>query len=387
METWKALQEYLPGIRRNLDHQEPFGIGLRLSAQAARELLEKDYLEQFQAWLQDENFYVFTINGFPYGGFHNKVIKDLVHQPDWKSSLRLEYTQQLVHILQRLIPAGEEGGISTSPLSYRFWHPQDLAKRDDLLKEFVPHLLQLLGEMHDIYVSQNKCIHLDIEPEPDGLLENSEEFLYFFQQILLPEAIPYLNTHKNLGPVAAEEALKRHIRICYDICHFAVEYENHEEVLDKLDQAGVKIGKFQISSALKANFEETEASRADLIQTLLEFDEPTYLHQVVEKNREGAFQKYPDLGEALGLEDHTHVSEWRIHFHVPVFLERYGILSSTQLDIRSVFDLARKRFLSAHWEVETYTWTVLPAELKLDLVGSISRELAWVMNHLRLPQG
>ncbi|MEJ7680387.1 MAG: hypothetical protein WKG06_21540 [Segetibacter sp.] len=49
------------------------GIGLRLSNIASVELAKEKELKDFQQWLKENNAYVFTMNGFPYGGFHNTM--------------------------------------------------------------------------------------------------------------------------------------------------------------------------------------------------------------------------------------------------------------------------------------------------------------------------
>jgi hypothetical protein len=69
-----------------------------------------------------------------------------------------------------------------------------------------------------------------------------------------------------------------------------------------------------------------------------------------------------------------------VHFHVPIFLERYGKLESTQDHLREVISLVRDR--TSHLEIETYTWDVLPAELKATSVDSIAREYEWVLDVL-----
>jgi hypothetical protein len=62
------------------------------------------------------------MNGFPYGGFHDVVVKDQVHAPDWTTQARVDYTNRMFEILAKILPESmTEGGISTSPLSYRFW--------------------------------------------------------------------------------------------------------------------------------------------------------------------------------------------------------------------------------------------------------------------------
>ena len=124
-ETWEAtfqsLQKYLLPIQSKLAPNKKLGIGLRLSNQASIELNQRNHLEAFKQWLNNHNLYVFTMNGFPYGAFHQQRVKDQVHQPDWSTKERFEYTKRLIDQLAYLLPEGMEGGISTSPISYKPW--------------------------------------------------------------------------------------------------------------------------------------------------------------------------------------------------------------------------------------------------------------------------
>src|SRR5690606_1084237 len=52
--------------------------------------------------------------------------------------------------------------------------------------------------------------------------------------------------------------------------------------------------------------------------------------------------------------------EWRIHFHVPIFLAEIEHFSTTQDFLREILALHRADPVSAHLEVETYSWDVLP---------------------------
>ncbi|MCH7535978.1 MAG: xylose isomerase, partial [Bacteroidetes bacterium] len=115
-QTFQSLRQYTTKVRDQLGGEIMFGIGLRLSNQASLEILEEDLLSQFKDWLSDQNMYVFTLNGFPYGGFHHREIKDKVHIPDWASRDRVEYTIRLFDLLSEILPKNMDGGISTSPL-------------------------------------------------------------------------------------------------------------------------------------------------------------------------------------------------------------------------------------------------------------------------------
>src|SRR5262249_44619383 len=77
-ETFRALTEFTLPVRAVVAPGERFGIGLRLSDRAARELIEPVTLAAFRRWLDANDCYVFTINGFPFGRFHGGPIKEQV---------------------------------------------------------------------------------------------------------------------------------------------------------------------------------------------------------------------------------------------------------------------------------------------------------------------
>jgi hypothetical protein len=371
------LQHYAPALKARLAPEEPFGIGLRLSGLESRELLEGDRLRHFQAFLDQHGLYVFTLNGFPYGPFHRQPVKDAVHAPDWRDEERIQYTLRLINILAFLLPDGMDGSISTSPLSYKWWvNIEDTA----LWKQLTRHVVRVAEALVRVKQEQGKFIHLNIEPEPDGLLENSTEVVQFYQNWLLPLGTPMLAEALDLPVDTARQCLLDHIQICFDTCHVAVAYEDPAEVLDRFAQIGIRVGKVQISSALKVVLPDDVQERTALAQSLKPFVESTYLHQVVQRNQDGSFQQYPDLVDALPQINDPEASQWRIHFHVPIFVDRYGTFFSTQEEIRQVFALLCERQFTQHLEIETYTWDVLPPELKKDLLESIKREYEWVLD-------
>ncbi|MBZ9731439.1 metabolite traffic protein EboE [Salegentibacter sp. JZCK2] len=380
-DTFHNIKLYIPKIKQELSPNTAFGIGLRLSDLASRELLEGENLIVFKTWLDKNSCYVFTLNGFPFGGFHHQSVKDKVHQPDWTTIERLEYTVRLFDILQDLLPHKIDGGISTSPLSYKYWSGvQDDKKR--VFEKATLNIIKIAEKLYKIHQGSDQLLHLDIEPEPDGLLENTSEVIDWYQEWLIPMGINYLKEYLDLSEEDAKTCLKSHIRLCYDVCHFAIVYEKPEEVFALLKSEKIKIGKIQLSAALKASIAEREEERELVREALTPFVESTYLHQVVERDSRGQLSHYRDLPQALEKLNNPGAREWRTHFHVPVFLKNYGRLESTQDDILQVLNYLKKEKVTNHLEVETYTWEVLPREIQLEMTESIVRELQWVKKNL-----
>jgi hypothetical protein len=376
-EDWKehfsVLKTSVPEIKTKVSPEMPMGLGLRLANQASIDLLAKSNFEDFKNWLDANGIYVFTMNGFPYGNFHNTVVKENVHTPDWTTQERTAYTIRLFDLLSRLIPDNlQEGGISTSPLSYRFWWktPESL---DNAINSATQNILLVVDFLIDLHEKTGKIFHLNIEPEPDGILENSDEYINWYTNFLIPMGIKHLE-NKGFSDVDAAIVIKRHVQLCYDVCHFAIAFEEPNKVIQKLEKHGLKVGKIQISSALKIDFNTNAEAKLNAIK---QYNEPTYLHQVVALKKDGSFQKFPDLSEAMTNFDEN-ISSWRVHFHVPLFIEQYGLLGSTQSDIIETINLQKQKLFCNHLEIETYTWGVLPAEFQVSLNDSIIREINWV---------
>lgn len=366
------LKTHAPALKARFSPNAPFGLGLRLSAEEARQLRAGSSLPEFRDYLNASGLYVALINGYPYGHFFRDPVKADVFAPDWRTEERARYTLDLIEILAALLPEGMDGGVSTVPLSYKPW----IADAASAMAEIAKNLARVCERLVRLRRETGRLIHVDIEPEPDGLIENTAETIAFFGRHLPEGGAPVLA--KSLGVTDEEAAamLREHIRLCYDTCHFAVEYEDPAATLAAFESAGVKLGRVQISSALAVPLENGMPGGAALAR-LREMSDAVYLHQVVERRSDGSLRRYRDLPEALARPADNDAREWRIHFHVPLFSEDFGGLRSTRDSIRQTL---RANPASSHLEIETYTWSVLPEGLRLGLGDSISREYAWVLD-------
>ncbi len=377
----RDLDRYAVPLRARLAPDEAFGLGLRLSGEESRELLAPGQLAAFRAFLEARGLYVFTMNGFPYGPFHGQAVKAQVHAPDWLDPERVAYTERLIEILAALLPAGLEGGISSSPLSYKAWVDARDPAVWDVLTDHVTQVAVVLARRH---AETGQLMHLDLEPEPDGLLERSDELARFFTEHLLTRGARSLAAQLGVTLDAAQEAMRRHVQVCFDTCHVAVAREVPAEALARYHAAGLRIGRVQISSALRLPLPPDPEARRQATEALRPYAESTYLHQVIARRADGGLTQFPDLPEALAHLADPALTEARVHFHVPVFAQHFGdaALASTQAEILQTFAALRETPFTGHLEIETYTWDVLPADLKLPLVDMVEREYRWVQHVL-----
>jgi hypothetical protein len=377
-ESWReietALARNLPAVKGHISPDRPMGVGLRLSAVAARDLAQPESLAGFKRFLADGGFYVFTVNAFPYGSFHGERVKERVYEPDWRAPERLAFTNGVADLLAEIAPDGIEPSISTVPGAFKV-NVTSAADVETMTDAYV----RAAAHLYAIARRTGRTIVLAIEPEPACFLETTEEAVRFLtEHVFAARARALFAGITAVRPAEAERHLRRHIGLCFDVCHSAVAFEETSSTLESVRAAGISIAKLQLSSALRAFGEAPDFERI-----LGKFDDGIYLHQAVERQN-GALTRHTDLPDAFAAARRGDAGgEWRVHCHVPVFLESFETLGSTQQNLREALALCRTREVSPHLEVETYTWGVLPDALKSsELVGDIVRELKWVRAEL-----
>lgn len=364
----------LASICRNLDEfaipardasvSDELGVGLWIPAHAAGELTSD--VDSFKKFLDERRLRAFTINGFPYDNFHQPVVKRAVYLPEWWQPKRLEYTLQLADILVKLLPDGETtGSISTLPIAW-----SDKNATADNLAQAGANLRELATKLQSLEEKTGKRIIVAIEPEPGCVLDTTQDVVNWFEKEL-----PEIQHRRYLG-------------VCHDICHSAVMMESQQEVLSRLVKAGVMIGKVQVSNAIIADWLSMAVGRQrEAIAQLSEFAEDRYLHQTGRLKADGSFELAEDLPELLrsaNSEDKPACGDrrWIVHFHVPIFLEHFGHLRTSQddtLECLRFLNQSRAAEFTGHLEIETYAWTVLPHSMRRrGLSEDIAREIFWL---------
>ncbi|MBW4793816.1 metabolite traffic protein EboE [Pseudomonas tolaasii] len=360
-----SIEQHFQGVRRlrGLSEQDS---GLWICARAAAELQNESARAHFLRLLHHSGLRLTSLNGFPYGEFHEGAVKAEVYLPDWADPQRLAYSLDLARILAHALPPDcRQGVISTVPLGYAAtWTPALQTRADE-------HLSQLTAALADLHRETGKKIVFCLEMEPDCVLENTEHTIAFFHH------------RHTIDPNHA------YLALCFDVCHQAVMFEDCYQSLDRLRHARVPVGKIQLSNAMICRLPASDEKRREhVLNTLGSFAETTYLHQVKSLDAHGRRVAWPDLPAAL--QRCAGFTELRIHFHIPLFSEHLLLpeLSGSQVALAQTFD-----YLAAHadfrpvLEVETYSWGVLPAQLRpaterAQLEG-IAAELRWVEDQLR----
>ena len=99
----------------------------------------------------------------------------------------------------------------------------------------------------------------------------------------------------------------------------------------------------------------------------------------------------PDALAAAARGETVGGAEWRIHFHVPLHCPPCSLFDTTSNQLKAAIGvLGAGPTMCSHIEMETYTWEVLPSEMKQrdvadQLVGEYKWTLAQLAEHGILP--
>jgi len=374
-EVEASLERWTVPLKRELAPQpfaadRPFPVGLYLSAASARELSRRDRLERFREFLSQRRLEVATLNCFPYGGFHAESVKLEVYRPDWCDPRRVDFTVAAARALAELAPPGAVAPISTLGGSCKRF-----GDGGEVRPAVAENLARVAVELDRLRAESGREIVLSLEPEPFSTIETSDETVRFFVDHLFAAGGRAAFAAGGGDPRRAEECLRRHVGICFDACHQAVEFEEPAEAVERVGAAGIRIGKVQLSSALALSRPSDPAQ----IEALARYAEPRYLHQAFARGRDGAISRWLDLPDLLaqppGLR--STFEEIRVHFHVPIDRTELSPLTTTRPFLTEVVAAVQRGATVPVLEVETYTFPVLPDAPGPDggLVAALAREI------------
>jgi hypothetical protein len=374
-EMWASLTRYVPAVKRRFSPDKRFGVSLRLSGRSAETLTANpDERAKLKAFLDANDMYLFTVNAFPHGPFKGRPVKELVYEPDWRSDERADYTMRVADILAEVAPEGVSPSIQSPPCGFK---PR--VTGSDVVDAYTRQVLKVVAHLVKLEERTGRRVTLALEPEPSCFMELTSEVVDYYTRHLYNDAsTATLAKATGLSAKQAHDALRRHLGTVFDICHQAVEYENIADALKSLKGAGIPVFKLQAAAAVWI----PEVTR-DVVNALKAYDDPVYLHQTIER-KDGKTRQFIDLPQAFeAFERDPGPREWRIHFHVPVFLEDLGDFKTTRPAIEEALRVHKANPVSEQVEIETYTWDVLPDHLKTgDITDYVVHELDWVKAEL-----
>ena len=383
----EAMQKVTVPLSKRLASGEPFGVGLYLPASLAAELASDSVqLDRLADFLKSAQLDPFTYNAFPAGGFGDSGLKERVFEPTWIEAERFEFTQHVAQIAAYLAKstgfasAASHLSISTHTGMHSSRSRGEQGERT-CAKNFV-RAARMLAELESAGAPR---LILSLEAEPRSNCNDTRELAVFLQSLR--------------DQARGDEALlERHLGVCLDACHAAVEFEKPARAVQRATEFG-PLGKLQFSSALALRDPSKDAAgRA----ALLSMDEPAYLHQVTGAPAETAkallrASDLPAFKAALEEPNSPWLDcdEWRCHFHVPVDRARpfedqnAGALGTTRDFADQTLDELleepeRSGTEELHVEIETYTWHLLrdKAERQDQLIDGLQGEYEHVITRL-----
>ncbi len=364
------LDRHAVAVKAQASPNAPLGVGLWLPADAAREAAQGGGAARLCDFLDERGLFARTFNGFPHGDFHAAKVKHAVYLPTWEDESRLRYTLDLAEILAQLLPKDGTGSISTLPLGWSGagWGGARHAPVDAV--RCAARLGELAAGLARLQDRTGKHIRVALEPEPGCAFDTAPGAVRFFKDFLFGRQ--------------DERVVRAHLGICHDTCHSAVMGEAQTDALATYRAAGIGLFKIQLSSAVAADFStRCPEARADMRAQLAAFAEDRYLHQTVVQSADGQTHFFEDLPMVLAAAARPEIDagDWRVHFHVPLFLERFGLLDTTQDEITACLGAVQGE--TPDLEVETYAWGVLPPALRpARLADGIAKEMMWMRERL-----
>ena len=360
-EVTDGLSTYTAAAMKKFNR--PMAAGLWLARSVVDELIaDESKLEAIAQTLWQHDLVCYTLNTFPYGDFHSERVKENVYLPDWANPERLNYTIDCARLLAQMMPPGSEGSLSTVPLGGTM-NPTG----PDFFDRCYDQLIETAIELNRIRDTTGRTIRLAVEPEPLCHLSSiPNDVIHHFTALF--------------GRAAGRgqlEITREFVGLCLDVCHQAVEFEDIPASVDLLEASDIRIYKVHITNAVELREPaQNEAGR----QALLNYVEPRYLHQTYARSKDGAVTTRLDLSaddiRRDPPDDFLQADSWRVHFHVPVYAESLGPLSTTRSDLQAALKRIATLPYAPHLEVETYTWPVMPGDGdSADLSDRIAEEL------------
>ncbi|HIH2762444.1 MAG TPA: metabolite traffic protein EboE [Candidatus Azoamicus sp. MARI] len=349
-------------------------ISICLSNKIIKEINDKRNIEKILNWTKINKKNIPLINGFVYKNFHQKLIKEKIYYPDWTKKERLNFTKNIIFFAQKLNKKSKICGISTLPITYNIWIKKNIKYN---LKKTINYFFDILNILMQIKKYKNILIHIDIEPEPFCFLESCKDFIYFFKLWLMPGLKKKIKTYFNINTREATKIIAKHLNLCFDTCHSAVMFENEKKSLDLIRQLKIKIGRVQVSSAIKIkNINNKNFTHLTFLK------KSPFLHQSLIKMKNLTFIKTNDF-KNIKIINNNLIKEIRIHCHVPIYIKKIlKYFETTQKELKNSLINIIKHNDTRNLEIETYTYNILYKK-KNNKIKSMIKEYNWINNLIK----
>jgi hypothetical protein len=382
-EIYTNLARYTLPVKRRVFGNQPNGLELHISISSAKELRKERARRAFGEFLNENGLRLFSVNAFPLKSFHTPRVKEKVYSPSWTERPRAQWTNTIAKILADLLPAGTDGSLSTLGGAYR-----RKEHGPAVFRRMAGRFLETLEALAEIEDDTGKRIVLAVEPEPETTFETTRDVVRFVEDYLLPLAQETWRgrgrrggRQRGLSAARIEERVRRYFTVNFDTCHFSVLFQDLVASLRGLSRAGLSIGKLHVTNAIRL---QRPLRSPAAYKDFRGMHEPRYFHQFCGQNATGeTIWRDLDLDRLprqLSKTKHAEVAELRSHYHVPLYLKRFRKLQTTQEDTRIALEEVRRKRMTEHLVIETYTWPILASEDRL--VSGIVKEFRWLLDAL-----
>ncbi len=359
VETLIKTLEQTTSVIADATQFHPFQLGLWLPQTALSEALSDESIKKIQEVLNKHRYDIITFNAFPMNTFHDEAVKTKVYQPDWASKERLQYTQQVAELAQKL---GSKKTVISS-LSGGFRANDDESK----INRYIQSWVKWVHWAKQFEKTTGFVAQLALEPEPFNTMEKLSDILDIWTKIELS----IQNTELNMITV------NKYLGICLDTCHFSVRFTSPLETYKKLQKVGISVFKSQLSISPRW----TKSMGKESKKAFFDLDEPVYLHQAYAKTARTKIESFTDLNEAKN--SNIEAEEWRTHFHIPIFLSEKN--NTTGAELIEYLNFIKSDPNPPILEVETYSFNELRNMYKVDIgvEDSITKELQWLKKQIQ----
>ena len=338
-DSWADVRALLSGkaaeIGAKASPEQPFAIGLSLSARAVGELADAEARYELLEILSRNDYRAVMADGrYPANPGTEGV------PLDWRDPGMTIYITRLAELMAGIAPEGEAVSIATLPGAPI---PETGSEDEEVI---AANLLDAAALLIRLEESTGVPTRLAIQPEPGFLIGNSAQAVAFFERHLLSDAaVTRVVTATGMPAGDVASALPAHLGLCYDTGHAAVSFEDAGEALGKLSAAGVPIHRLQLSGALAVASVDQAAREA-----LAGLDAT----RIVARRKDETTDQ-TKLVEALEAGSAADGEEWRIHCHLPCNAEPKKPLAAAADPALAVLERHRERPVAPHAALEVET--------------------------------
>lgn len=333
--------------------------------------------ESFCRYLTERGLYVSSLDT-RFVPYHKRDRKQQLYHPNWLQDDRVRFTKWSGELLVKLMDRTEVGTIQTFA---GVFHEEE-GSSEDVKKAFTGALLRLVFHFHQLQRQHGKRIVICLKPAPFFTFENISTLLSFYSDQLFEEGTKQLREAFGFSADDAEEMIKNHVGICFDIGQLAATYHDPLSRIKQIQQSDLTTC-VQISSSPVLFSPDNNQEGQD---RFFRVNQGRYLFPVSGRKEEGEKCYLDDVSKLCGerLKEWQSYAEWRAVNPLPLFLDQVKSLFTTQEYVDDFLDRVLPGDIPFQkLEIETRSWEFLPQEVRrnegiTDVTDVMVKNVAWL---------